>query len=113
MPSVRSSLRASSYSGTMVPDHNGVKAPGSPNKTTRFPFIKESEVTSFQSNGFGSSDSIRTRVLKVTEGTVSPSLSGFPQASLIGGLKGKPSDEDIWRAVVEEKDCFCWKAPQI
>mmetsp|Transcript_50524 Transcript_50524/g.56458 ORF Transcript_50524/g.56458 Transcript_50524/m.56458 type:complete len:108 (-) Transcript_50524:271-594(-) len=107
MPSVRSSERASSYSGTIVPDHNGVKAPGKPKRTIRFPFIKESEVTSFQSNGLGSSESIRTRVLKVTEGTVSPSLSGVPQVSLIGGLNGKPSEEDIWRAVVEEKDCFC------
>mmetsp|Transcript_25990 Transcript_25990/g.29762 ORF Transcript_25990/g.29762 Transcript_25990/m.29762 type:complete len:108 (+) Transcript_25990:751-1074(+) len=107
MPNSSNSERASSYSGTIVPDHKGVKAPGKPNNTTRFPFIKESEVTSFQSNGLGSSDSIRTRVLNVTEGTVSPSFKGLPQASLIGGLNGKPSDEDIWRAVVEEKDCFC------
>mmetsp|Transcript_50521 Transcript_50521/g.56446 ORF Transcript_50521/g.56446 Transcript_50521/m.56446 type:complete len:93 (-) Transcript_50521:272-550(-) len=91
----------------MVLEHNGVKAPGKPNKTTRFPLKRSSDDTSFQSNGLGSSDSIRTRVLNVTLGTVSPSLSGFPQASLIGGLKGKPSEEDIFNEVVEEKACFC------
>jgi hypothetical protein len=62
----------------------GVKAPGRANKTTLLPLNKSSEVTSFQSNGFSSSDSMRVRVLKTTEGTAAPSLMGVDHSGLAG-----------------------------
>lgn len=53
-----------------------MKAPGREKIATFFPLKRSSDVTSFQSKGFASSDSMRLRVLKVTLGIESPSLMG-------------------------------------
>ena len=53
-----------------------MKAPGREKIATFFPLKMSSDVTSFQSKGFASSDSMRLRVLKVTLGIESPSLTG-------------------------------------
>lgn len=61
-----------------------MKAPGREKTTALFPLKQSSLVTSFQSKGFSSSDSIRVRVLKVTLGTASPSLTGVECSARLG-----------------------------
>ena len=47
------------------------------------------------------------RVLNVTDGTVSPTFKGVPQASLMGGFKSPLSCCAILRVVDEEENaCF-------
>lgn len=63
------------YPGRCVEEHVGVKAPGREKTTARLPLKRASDATSFHVKGLEPPIfSSRTRHLKVTEGTLSPSF---------------------------------------